>query len=395
LQLIRLVLFAGAIGAASLIVAACTQPLYRWPSLRELSNQDEIHNFNRRVAIEVDNAARPGGEPSEDLYDVPVAVILEQSKIKVRNLADEPEIRFYDEDLTLLAHEVEQWDPDDSSLVWVKVPRLPKNGSAIIYLYYDYGGDQLSPSPTDVFSNNYAGVWHFSDTTSGFYRDSSGNGRHGSLSGGMVSAFVPPVPTAGKLGGALEYTDDDMGVSIPALSESDTTEITISMWVAVRGWTVAGRFFYRSNFDAYMASSTGKLQVEMKVDESPPVGSNIVVTKDNAITVDPSDPEWTLFHFPWDGSIPAMPNSPEYVPFQDGRQIPGALSVGGTGTAKGDAGEPMSIGNVHWTVSPQSAPEALFDEVRISTVVRSPHWIYIQYKSMSDALLSFGAEELL
>ncbi|MFW6214058.1 MAG: DUF2341 domain-containing protein [Spirochaetota bacterium] len=387
----RVAVVVAGIVLCGLIVGACAPAFYQWPSLQQLSNQEEINLFNRRVAIEVDNSAAPGGHPSENLVDVPVAVFLDATKIASGPLAAEPAVRFYDKDLNLLAHEVEQWDPDGDSLVWVKVPSLPKDGSTTIYLYYDYRGDELTPSPADVFSNNYAGVWHLAETSPGFYKDSSGNGNHGSLSDGTAS-FQAPSSTTGKLGRAANFTADNMGIAIPALSANDITEITISMWVAVRDWTSTGRFIFRPNFDVYMTDQDEKMQIEFGAS-----ATNIVITATEMVKSNLGDPPWGFYTFLWNGTLPPFGPYHTWGPYTNGVPFAGGsvLLNGGSGTVKGDAGLPSVIGNVNWTATPQRAPDAIIDEVRISTVVRSAHWNYIQYKSMSDTLLTFGAEEEL
>ncbi len=89
-----------------------------------------------------------------DLDDFPVLVVLDSSRIDYSKVEDAGEdLRFIDDDdLTVLAHEIEEWNESGTSYVWVKVPRIDGLSSTdFIYMYYD------NFTASDV--QDIAGVW--------------------------------------------------------------------------------------------------------------------------------------------------------------------------------------------------------------------------------------------
>ena len=83
------------------------------------------------------------------------------------------DISFTSEDgETVYPHEVDTWNPDGESLVWVKLPSMA-HGTKFLFRWAD-----LNPpvnNKADVWSG-YAGVWHLGEQEPGSYADSSGNG---------------------------------------------------------------------------------------------------------------------------------------------------------------------------------------------------------------------------
>lgn len=70
------------------------------------------------------------------------------------------DLRFADEGGALLDSEVEDWNPQGESLVWVKVPEF-RNGTKLTGYY----GWQFAPAVNSkaVWSNGYVGVWHMDE----------------------------------------------------------------------------------------------------------------------------------------------------------------------------------------------------------------------------------------
>ncbi len=127
-----------------------------------------------RTAIDVDTASLAGSH-----VDFPIPVALDATNVNHTLAgADGTALRFYAEDgSTLLAHEVESWQPNGTSLVWVRMPNVAAGG-ARIWLHV---GEQDAPaalSPSEVWPA-YEGVFHLADALPGEVRDATGNGRHG------------------------------------------------------------------------------------------------------------------------------------------------------------------------------------------------------------------------
>lgn len=65
---------------------------------------------------------------------------------------------FTDESGERLPHEIDTWNTEGESLVWVRVPRL--TGSTKLYAWY--GGSSVASNATDVWKG-YVGVWHLNE----------------------------------------------------------------------------------------------------------------------------------------------------------------------------------------------------------------------------------------
>jgi len=85
------------------------------------------------------------------------------------------DISFTLENGMTLPHEVDTWNPDGESLVWVKLPSL--SGKATKFWFRWNDPVPAANDPSDVWKANYAGVWHMAETTAGAatLADSAGN----------------------------------------------------------------------------------------------------------------------------------------------------------------------------------------------------------------------------
>ena len=119
------------------------------------------------------------GAPETALVDFPVLVKVSTNDISgflYTDLLKENggDLRFADEDGNILTSEVDTWDTNGVSTVWVKVPSLRANTT--ITAYY---GNTFTPAvdPKAVWSNGYIGVWHLGESARPL-RDSTTNGIH-------------------------------------------------------------------------------------------------------------------------------------------------------------------------------------------------------------------------
>lgn len=81
------------------------------------------------------------------------------------------DISFTDANGNALAYDIDTWNPDGESLVWVKVPTLSSGTSITMH----WGSDVVAEnSPTAVWSS-FAGVWHCNDASAAL-TDATGNG---------------------------------------------------------------------------------------------------------------------------------------------------------------------------------------------------------------------------
>lgn len=123
-----------------------------------------------------------------------------------------------------LPYEVENWNPNGVSTVWVKVPQIPAQGSVNIWAYY--GGEEADNDPTNVWNDDYQLVEHFdSASENGSLRlDSTGKQT------GTVTGNIAPITAADGTQGAYfensKITYGNVGAGYKTISLSAVFSIT-------------------------------------------------------------------------------------------------------------------------------------------------------------------------
>ena len=185
----------------------------------------------------------PGYTRSGTLTDFPVLIRLsaernafQYNKCKVANGGD---LRFSDSEGNLLAHEIDTWNPNGESLVWVKVPSLTASTKIVAH----YGCDTpVAVNPKDVWSNGYVGVWHLgesarpllnststtdidfthsndSDSSPGFYDECIAFAQGGAVGGSVKFDTITDSANAKwRRGGLLAYDPDGKLSGFDAIS---------------------------------------------------------------------------------------------------------------------------------------------------------------------------------
>ena len=154
----------------------------------------------------------PGGPENTALVNFPVLVKIaeydENAGTGVQGFSYDDclksnggDLRFADESGALLDSEVEIWNPQGESLVWVKVPTLTK-GTKIIGYY----GWLLAPllDPAEVWDENYVGVWHMDENNAAtMLADSTANARSFVRSTSYPDGMMNGVP--GVAGSSVKF----------------------------------------------------------------------------------------------------------------------------------------------------------------------------------------------
>ena len=161
------------------------------------------------------------------------------------------ELRFALADGTLLAHDIDYWNPNGESTVWVNVPEL--TAETVIRAYWGFKpGREPLDRPSDEAWSDYVGVWHFSEA-SGIAHDSSGNGYDSIDDGGGTLSNLNA-----KVGLARNANMTPMITSVTKLdSTSAVKPMTTMSKFSVSGWMY-------SNVDVATASKKYPQQIRNK-----------------------------------------------------------------------------------------------------------------------------------
>ena len=154
--------------------------------------------------------------------------------------ADGSDIRFADSNGELALHEIEQWDAEGTSYIWVKVPSLSGTSTQFTLFYGSDSPALPAVSASDVWSR-YAVVIHGGSSLT----NAVGNG----LAVAAGSASVMANPTNGVAGGGISKTAyGAIGVNFanPSPKLSNVARFSVSGWFNRDGY--GGREGYGSHY---------------------------------------------------------------------------------------------------------------------------------------------------
>ena len=275
------------------------------------------------------------------------------------------DLRFVDPDGTLLAYEIESWNPGGTSYAWVRVPTLTTTGGDFIRMYWGNAAALDAQNADAVWMTSYVGVWHLN----GSANDSSGTGNHGTFSGTTA--------TTGVIAGGRDYNGTSDYTAVPNVASLRlTTAMTLEAWIRADSFGAGNdvdaliRMGTDNPNDYQLALLDGRpyFQLEGSDDGSGLTGSllntgnwyHVVATLDGST--------WSIYV---NGTL-------------DASRVQAV-------TITPDTTRPIFIGG---RSGGTDVPDGRLDEVRISNVARSADWIRAQYASMADTLLGYGTPEL-
>ncbi len=176
--------------------------------------------FRRKITI--DNTKVSG---SNDLANFPVLVsFTSDSSLSANAKTDGSDILFVDTKGQQLTHEIEYYSAG-TLVAWVKIPTLSATVDTVIYMYYGNSSASGLENETAVWSSDYRGVWHLSET-SGQHQDSTSNNNDSTA----VTVTTQGSAT-GKIGGADDFASGNEVVVADSDSLDITSSFTAQAWV--------------------------------------------------------------------------------------------------------------------------------------------------------------------
>jgi hypothetical protein len=270
-----------------------------------------------------------------------------------------------------LNYEIESWNPNGASYIWVQVPTIPANGTGTIWANWGNTNaiNQL-PCTTNgaTWDTNFKGVWHMPNGTTISGADSTANTNNGTVA--SVTA------ASGQIGGC-GYFSGGAGTNIYAGTNSSLTisgALTLSVWAKMttnKTQVLIGR--WRDNPYGYALFQAGNLMYAA-------VGTNngnVAVSSSYTTTN-----QWDLWHNVY---IPSTSLSL----YRNGvlvSQITSGVPAANTGTAI------FKIGGSTLADYPFAG---FLDEGRISASARSTNWVWAEYLNMASNTVfnSYGKME--
>ena len=293
-------------------------------------------------------------------------------------LADGKDLRFADENGNLLASEVDTWDINGVSYVWVSVPSLT---TAIKITGYYGNSAPHSVTASDVWTNGFNAVWHLGESAAPL-AESTGNATP------FREATVAPLYAAtGAIGKAVDFTNNSSTSSRLSAADDDDLDgfedFTVEFWSYQESF-LSGQFAgilakrnYASNQEAWFFYQNNTTTQNPK----------FVITKDSssrltATTPLPPTRQWV--HQAYSRKM----SSGHVSVYYDGTSVYGKDESGASAKVPVLAGTaPLYLGG---GTSQNSFPGSI-DEVRISSVVRDAAWLKTTHECVTDlAFASYG-----
>lgn len=168
--------------------------------------KDQVENYHLLISAEGGAALTDGGAWLDAAATQRRSILIRNDTdldfthapvlVKLDNAPSET-MAFYTTEGELLPYEIESYNAAGTSAVWVKVPLLPAQSAAGLWIYF--GGADRSYEGSEVWGDSYALVEHFA--SAGLATDSTGK-QNGQLSGELQS-----VALAGDQGAAFDGND--------------------------------------------------------------------------------------------------------------------------------------------------------------------------------------------
>lgn len=340
--------------------------------------------FAKYVPITLD------GYTGKQVENFPLLIRIDATKIPgvytdVKNAG--ADLKFTDSTGTIeYPYEVDVWDSNGTSLVWVKVPSL--TSSAAMRMYYGDSEKTSNPDSAQVWSG-YNGVWHLNA------------GLADSVADGTPAVAVSPTTLidAGAIGSGCKISSESVtsgsktgAVYCPGTASVDySSGCTVSVWMnnisytstwndqmlvatCSEVWEKKGGFCIRANTwpnsGKEMMFSNGNCNQKLQNGSAPSLWDNNV---------------WHLLSLVWNGSTMTV-----YIDGVAGNSWSGTIT---------NSGEPLTFGNGSNLDASKIGTEKSacyswkggVDECRFTTDVKSADWLRAEYLvATTQDLLTFG-----
>jgi len=301
----------------------------------------------------------PGYTGNEPLSNFPVLVTLST------NITNFFYSQFAAPATVTLNYEIEEWNTNGNSYIWVQVPELAGTNTFI----WSYWGNSADTNPpvysTDgsTWSNAYSGVWHLTEDAAAVRNDSSSYNNDATPN--LTYGADPARNSSGKIGACNTFSGaNSLGISNSAsLSTAVTTGLTVTAWIRSKVDLPASGSSYRvleKDNSYFLLQGTPSGGMAFLVKRS---GGNFAAEH----TMSLNSNQWYLVTGTFNGTTAST-----YI---DG-VLKGTVSVGG---AIDSTAVLLRIGSDTGNPEPLS-PTAYFngeiDEVSISRTARSSNWLY-------------------
>ncbi|HEU5061272.1 MAG TPA: DUF2341 domain-containing protein [Kofleriaceae bacterium] len=318
------------------------------------------------------------GERGE-LTDFPLMVRLDPTRIEYDAVrADGGDIQFRDADGTPLPHEIESWNPGETSVLWVRVPAID-GGSTDDHVFMYYGNPDVTVAPNAAaLWADYRAVYHLDPQGVGAVEDSTAQGFDGTAVGADGAE--------GQIGRAYEFNGTDQYLDLGADRSfiSGVAGATAEAWVAP-GAALTAQIALGISING---ADSSRLQFRVSLERVINAGARTADGGDlvqlDGLALPELEWTWVVMAFDFAGDAITI--------YQNGEQAAAATAVGFADATPDTTSNVATIGVDENKTS--NFWLGRIDEVRVAAgPPPSADRVSAQYASMTDVLVSYGPVE--
>ena len=267
-------------------------------------------------------------------------------------LQDGADLCFVDMDGNGLPFEIDTWNTNGESLVWVKLPSMEQGASFVMCWGSASSGKAVC---ADNPFAGYKGVWHMNETNA---VDASGSGNDGTAAGSVTLAV-------GAVGSGLSYPDKNSFVSCG----TNQPNSELASGFTIEGWA------NQANYSGNQALFGKNLFMSVRIEGATTLRITTPGIKDHD-TFNPGLPAaGTWYHW----AMSFVPGTGGFQFYVNGANVRSAWA---SSLGNQDKSGEMWIARNQWGSG--QGFQGLVDEYRLSASIRSADWIAATYASQDD-----------
>jgi hypothetical protein len=327
---------------------------------------------------------------AENLTNYPVLIKLNSGNIDYSKTQNNgADLRFFDADGTPLAYDIDKWDEAGDSYVWVKVPQVNTSGTDTIQMYYGNAAAPAGENQAAVWTGNqYAAVYHLSETSGTTAADASPSGFSGTLTNGVAPY------AAGQLGGAQSFdgSNDYINLGTNRNFINGLGQVTLSAWVNPTALVGSSNVFNLSINNGGSPSgstragifltNTGQISAVARSPDAQATGR--IETTTTTVPTGSWSHVAAVFNYATD-TITIYVNGALQASTSSGPALT-APTTDNTNTDSASIGSEDDGSGGFFT--------GRIDEVRAARTARSAAWIQADYLAMTNAFVTVGGQQL-
>ncbi len=347
--------------------------------------------FQRKMRVTFSGCGVTENDPSLDNF--PALVTLDPARLTGFNYTDftSPEdgadLRFADASGNELNYEIDTWNTNGVSLVWVQVPAM--RSDAVVTAYWG-GDDTTAPAYRTngaTWFNGYIAVWHFNGSALPV-TDSTSNKNNFTNLIGNVTLGTSPAGGVGKVAAFAGGRSCLMAGNASSLSNMQKLTIELLAYDAVGGdsdaYGILSKRQANANQTAYsLFKNTGSMHLD------------IGTTSNNRTTLATAPTKQTWHHLAtvFDGSQNLASRVLYYV---NATPLTFTVAAGTPATVPAST-SPLYLGILDLSGTEARGWNGYMDEVRLSNVARSAAWIAASRKTMTtpETFASYSPVEMV